>query len=210
MHLGKGNQGYNFITTNLRTYPNKDPNTAIVPPNKDFIASIKSHHFEVGPNKPRDHVEMTNAYTSEAKLKYNLKGNSAEIRSTLDEAKKSDLRRNHFGIGGPTANFLRTTGELDYRPMTAKQIQESRPSLNQERMNQLRASHWGVAHQCQSLGNSRFARNAQSSKTMPTANKMNHFSSAKKSTPARPDSAFVTTSMVNYRWVQPFPSSKIF
>ena len=76
------------MTTNLRAYPNKDPNTAIVPPNKDFIASIKSHHFEVGPNKPRDHVEMTNAYTSEAKIKFNLKGNAAEIRSSLDEAKK--------------------------------------------------------------------------------------------------------------------------
>ena len=43
---------------------------------------------DVGPNKPRDHVEMTNAYTSESKIKFNLKGNAAEIRSTLDEAKK--------------------------------------------------------------------------------------------------------------------------
>ena len=88
VHLGKGNQGYNFLTTHGRTYPNKDPNAAIVPPNKDFIASIKSHHFDVGPNKPRDSYEMTSAYTSEAKLKYNMKGNAAEIRSTLDEAKK--------------------------------------------------------------------------------------------------------------------------
>ena len=120
VHLGKGNQGYGFITTNLRTFPNKDPNTAIVPPNKDFIASIKSHHFDVGPNKPRDHFELQGSYTSEAKLKFNLKGNAAEIRSSLDEAKKNDLRRNHFGIGGPTANFRKTTSELNYRPMSAK------------------------------------------------------------------------------------------
>ena len=90
---------------------------------------------------------MTSAYTSEAKLKYNMKGNAAEIRSTLDEAKKQDLRRNHFGIGGTTANFRNTTANINFRPMSAKQRQECRPSLNKAQMNDLRASHWGVSHQ---------------------------------------------------------------
>lgn len=77
-------------------------------------------------------------------MKFNLKGNASQLRAKLDETKKNDLRRNHFTIGGPTANFKNTTSNLQYRPMTATQRVESRPSLNQEKMNDLRASHWTV------------------------------------------------------------------
>ena len=129
VHLGKGNE-YGFITNNQRNFSAKNSLKSIVPPNKDFIASIKSHHFDVGPNKPRDAYEMRGAYTSEAKLKYSMKGNAAELRSKLDEAKKADLRTNHFQIGGTTANFKNTTAGLVYRPVSQKLREHCRPSLN--------------------------------------------------------------------------------
>jgi len=49
-----------------------------------------------------------------------MKGNAAEIRSTLDESKKNDLRTNHFDIGGRTSNYKNTTAGLSFRPSTAK------------------------------------------------------------------------------------------
>jgi len=48
----------------------------------------------------------------------------------------------------------------------------------------------------QTLSDTRLARNAQSSKTMPTFAQF-----TEKKSLQRPDSAFVTTSMLNFRWV---------
>jgi hypothetical protein len=104
-------------------------------------------------------------YLSEANLKFNLKGNANEIRAKLDEAKKQDLRRNHFEIGGPTANFKNTISNLNFRPATAQQRVECRPALNEEKKNDLRASHWTVGQP--SLIASRFGRNTNISKTLP-------------------------------------------
>lgn len=143
VQLGKGNP-YGFVTTNQRLFPNKDPNKAIQQPNKDFISSIKSSHFEVGSARPKSLMDVKRHYLSEANVKFNMKGNASQLRAKLDESKKNDLRRNHFTIGGPTANFKNTTANINYRPMTATQRVESRPSLNQEKMNSLRASHWTV------------------------------------------------------------------
>jgi len=95
VQLGKG-LGPGFVTTNQRLFPDKDPKAAIVPPNKDFIASIKSHHFELASQRPKSLFEVKRHYLSEANLKFNLKGDASQIRAVLDEAKKEDLRRNHF------------------------------------------------------------------------------------------------------------------
>lgn len=109
------------MTTNSRVYPEKDPNSAIAKPNKDFIASIKSSHFDIATNNGRrSSAQVANHFTSLTIKDYNHKGNAAEIRSTLDEAKKTDLRTNHFEIGGRTSNYKNTTAGLSFRPSTAK------------------------------------------------------------------------------------------
>jgi len=94
-----------FTTTNSRVYPTKDPNEAIVPPNKDFIHSIKASHFDVGDPRKKSKNEIKRHYLSAANLSFNNKGNAMKIKAVLDEKKKQDLRTNHFGIGGPTADF---------------------------------------------------------------------------------------------------------
>ena len=101
-----GHSGKNgFITTNQRLFASRDPNGAIQPPNKDFIASIKASHFDVGYPRTRSIIETKRHYLTESNLSYGLKGNAAELRSKLDEVKKNDLRKNHFEIGGSTAAF---------------------------------------------------------------------------------------------------------
>lgn len=96
---------YGFTTTNSRVYPNKDPNIAIAQVNKDFVHSIKSSHFDVGDTRAKSSNEIKRHYLSAANLSFNNKGNAMKIKAVLDEKKKQDLRRNHFGIGGPTADF---------------------------------------------------------------------------------------------------------
>ena len=83
VQLGKGNRN-GFVTTNSRLFPQRDPNQAIVPPNKDFIASIKSSHFEVGSSRPKTLMEKKHHYLSETNLCYSNKGDAAKLRATLD------------------------------------------------------------------------------------------------------------------------------
>jgi len=63
----------------------------------------------------------------------------------LDQRKKDDLRNNHFEIGGRTAEVKIPTSTIQFRPGTAHQRMEARPSLNAEKKADLRASHWSVA-----------------------------------------------------------------
>jgi len=93
---------------------------------------------------------------------------------------------------------------LNYRPVTAKQRDEARAVLNKEKMADLRSSHWTVG-QPGMCSQTRFGRNINSNRTMPVAD---HVQSNVPKQQQRPESAFVTTSMVNYRWVQPYPSYK--
>jgi hypothetical protein len=67
---------------------------------------------------------------SNAKAAYGYKGDAAKIQAKLDEAKKNDLRRNHFVIGGNSANVTATSNSTVFRPMSAKQRVESKPALN--------------------------------------------------------------------------------
>ena len=76
---------------------------------------------------------------------------------------------------------------------------QARPQLNSEKKKDLRASHWFVGQSQPTpinlLNSDRAVRNTQSMKTLqPLARK--------------PDSAFITSSMINYKWVQPYPSRK--
>ena len=57
---------------------------------------------------------------SETNMAFGFKGEAESIRSKLDEAKKNDLRANHFEIGGPTCAFKIPTSTIAYRPGTAK------------------------------------------------------------------------------------------
>ena len=130
------------------------------PPNKDFIASIKASHFDVGYPRTRSILEKKKHYLSEANLSYNNKGNAAELRSKLDEIKKNDLRKNHFDIGGRTAAFKHPTSQLAFRPSTAMEREEARPQLNSEKKADLRRSHWFVGQsQPQPLGSISERRN---------------------------------------------------
>ena len=78
---------------NNRQYPQRDSNLAINPVNKDFIANIKTHHFDVGNPRPRTLIEAKKHYLSETNLSYNNKGNAAKLRSVLDAKKKADQAR---------------------------------------------------------------------------------------------------------------------
>ena len=132
VQLGKGNK-FGFISTNQRLFPSNDPNEVIQKPNKDFIATIKTHHFDLGDRRPKTLFETKRHYLSETNLSYNNKGNPAKIRAQLEQAKKDDLIRNHFEIGGPSANFKETMVNLQYRPSTAVQRVEARATLNAEK-----------------------------------------------------------------------------
>lgn len=117
--LGKGNK-YGFVTTNQRVYPNKDPNQRQQPVNKDFAAQIKASHFDIGSTRPRSAYQNARHYLSEAKVNFDCKGNAMSIKANLDQKKKDDLRKNHFGIGGCSADFKMPMSKLQYRPGTAK------------------------------------------------------------------------------------------
>lgn len=129
---------------NNRLFPYKDPNEAIVPPNKDFIKTIKTHHFEVGSTRPKTLIEKKHHYMSEANLCYANKGNPLKLRAHLDQSKKDDLRANHFEIGGNTAAFKQPVSKLQFRPATATQRVDARAALNDDKKRDLRASHWSV------------------------------------------------------------------
>jgi len=132
---------------------------------------------------------------SEANVCYSNKGNPLKLRAHLDQAKKDDLRANHFEIGGNTAAFKQPVSKLEFRPATAAQRTDARAALNEDKKRDLRASHWTVGQSstpCLSAaGNGR--NNNYASKTLQPAGQ-------------RPGSAFVTSAMVNYKWIQPYPS----
>ena len=118
VQLGRGNK-YGFVTTNQRVYPDKDPSQPFQAVNKDFAASIKASHFDIG-TRPKSSVMVKKHYLSEANVNFNCKGNAMQLKAKLDQSKKDDLRRNHFGIGGTTADFKIPMSTLQYRPGTAK------------------------------------------------------------------------------------------
>ena len=51
-------------------------------------------------------------------------------KAVLDVEKKNDLTRNHFSIGGPTANIIQPTSKLLFRPSSAIELKDARPSIN--------------------------------------------------------------------------------
>lgn len=148
---------------NNRQYPQRDSNLAINPVNKDFIANIKTHHFDVGNPRPRTLIEAKKHYLSETNLSYNNKGNAAKLRSVLDAKKKADLRANHFEIGGRTADYKQPMSKLDFRPTTAKERANARTALNVEKQADLRASHWSVGSTPNLNANLQGGRNANKS-----------------------------------------------
>jgi len=134
------------------------------------MATIKTHHFDVGDKRPKTLFETKRHYLSEANLSYNNKGDAAKLRASLDQAKKDDLTKNHFTIGGRTANFKEPISKLQYRPATATQRLEARTALNTEKKADLRASHWsvGLLNPCLSAAGNN-GRNSISAKTMQPA-----------------------------------------
>ena len=157
----------------------------------------------MGSSFPKSLFEVKKHYLSEVNVKFNHKGNAGQLRAKLDEAKKADLRANHFEIGGPTADFKNTMSQNQFRPMTAKQRTDARPVLNQAKKSDLRASHWNVGqNSTPNLGLARGTRNTSSCKTMPSSNPYRPMVGTGK----RPETAFVTSSMLNYKWVAPVPS----
>lgn len=91
-----------FVTMNSKQYTPHAVGKPVEATNKEFI---KSHHFDIGSVRPRSLYETKNHYMSEAVLRFNNKGDPVKLRAKLDNAKKEDLRHNHFEIGGPTAHF---------------------------------------------------------------------------------------------------------
>ena len=176
--LGKAFKS-NYITTHQRQYSHKGHGHQ--PIDKNFVYNIKTNHFDYGDTRPQTFQQIKSHYTSQANLNYNNKGDASSIRSVLDEAKKNDLRQNHFTIGGNSASVRGTTMNQQFRPASAAQRVECRPGLNQGQKNNLRASHW-------SFGPPAPIQNA-----------------VKRARPASSSSAYVTSSMLQYKWVQPFP-----
>ena len=102
------------------------------------------------------------------------------LKAKLDQAKKDDLRTNHFTIGGPSAAIKKSSSMVQFVPASVQQRVECRPTLNAEKKADLRASHW-------SLGPNTPVCTDRSRARPTTAN------------------PFVTQDMVNFRWVQPVP-----
>lgn len=88
-----------------------------------------------------------NHFTSLTAASYTNKGNPLTLRSTLDTAKKEDLRTNHFTIGGPSACLRKSTSQVYFTAGTAAQRAACMSTLNEEKKKDLRASHWSVSHQ---------------------------------------------------------------
>ena len=77
-------------------------------------------------------MQLNRHYMSNAKAAYGYKGDATKICAKLDEAKKNDLRRNHFFIGGNSANVINSSNSTVFRPLSAKQRVESKPALNKQ------------------------------------------------------------------------------
>jgi hypothetical protein len=101
--------------------------------NKDFAHNIKASHFEYGNGRPPTEIQKANHYKSLTTASYNHKGNAISLKAKLDQAKKDDLRSNHFTIGGPSAAIKRSTSQLSFQPATKLQSIHARPTLNAEK-----------------------------------------------------------------------------
>jgi len=103
---------------------------------------VKKSNFEYGGKSLSSQVP----YCSMTVANFNKKGdNYAALKATLDTEKKSDLRNNHFDIGGPSARITTSMQQMGFRPNSAKQIAECRPHVDQKLKNDLRSSHWSHA-----------------------------------------------------------------
>jgi len=82
------------MSENTRTY---QPHTGFRPPesDKEFIKHIKGNHFEFG--NPQNN-NLSNYYTI-SMGSFDYKGNAGNIKATLDQERKADLRRSHFNVG---------------------------------------------------------------------------------------------------------------
>ena len=122
--LGKAYKA-NFISTNQKTFlPKGSGHQAI---DKNFVHNIKTNHFDYGDTRPQSFAQLKQHYTSQSNLNFNNKGDPNSVRSVLDQAKKDDLRTNHFTIGGNSASVMATSMNKQYRPATAVQRVECKP-----------------------------------------------------------------------------------
>lgn len=172
--------GPRFVTTHSLKYNDANAYGILQKVNKDFIRDIKSNHFECGDRRPQSAAALNYHYQSNTKQSYDYKGEASRIAAKLDESQKDDLRRNHFEIGGNTANVSETTVSKQFRPLSATQRKESRPEINRSQLNELRRSHWSTTPSSLLLEKDR----------------------------KRPGSAkqFVTTHMQAFQWIQPRPA----
>jgi hypothetical protein len=112
--------------------------------NKDFIREIKANHFDTKDGFARSASALNYHYQTNNMATYCFKGNASAIAAKLEASKKDDLRRNHFEVGGTTANVLESTVNKQFRPLTAQQRGESKPALNRGLLNELCKSHWST------------------------------------------------------------------
>lgn len=104
--LGKAYRA-SYVTTHNKCFSHKGKSIQAI--DKNFVYNIKTNHFEYGDTTPQTFQQLKQHYTSQSNLMYNNKGNPNTVRSVLDQAKKDDLRANHFTIGGNSANSRGTT-----------------------------------------------------------------------------------------------------
>lgn len=117
---------------------------AVQASNKDFIRDIKADHFSTEDGRSRSAAAKHYHYTSNSRMSFNFKGDASAIAAKLDPSQKDDLRRNHFEVGGHSANVAVTTVARNYRPHSLQQRNESKPQLNRDQLNELRKSHWST------------------------------------------------------------------
>jgi hypothetical protein len=133
---------------------------------------IKKANFDYGSR----HLQSASPYTTMTAQTFTNKGNAT--KATLDKEKQNDLRTNHFSIGGPSARITNSVQQLGFRPSSAKQMIDARPTVDQKLKDDLRSTHWAVAVQPSSTKNQRPPKEA----------------------------CFVTSNMLNFKWYKPTPS----
>ena len=94
----------------------------------------------------------------------------------LDVEKKKDLRKNHFEIGGVSANVIKSTYQNVNRPISAQERRDARQQMDKQAMARMKQPHWGA----------------------PPNNSIN------KSRPQSANT-FVPHNMINFQWHQPTP-----
>jgi hypothetical protein len=51
---------------------------------------------------------------------------------------------NHFTIGGSSANVVETTKSIFFRPLSAQERTDARPTVSKKAINDLRQTNWGA------------------------------------------------------------------